>query len=57
VDFKNRGAVQEMSPRTLKKRISDSLSQQRIRAFSSVVLSGNQMRHYSKEGDKGLWVE
>ena len=43
--------------RTLKKRISHSLSQQRIRAFWSVLLSGNQMRHYSKEAEKGLWTE
>ena len=43
--------------RTLKKRIRHSLSQQRIRAFWSVLLSGNQMRHYSKEGEKGLWTE
>ena len=43
--------------RTLKKRISHSLSQQRIRAFWSVLLSGNQMRHYSKEGEKGLSTE
>ena len=43
--------------RTLKKRISHSLSQQGIRAFWSVLLSGNQMRHYSKEGEKRLWTE
>ena len=30
--------------------------QQQIGAFWSVLLSGNQMRHYSKEGDKGLWI-
>ena len=40
--------------RTLK---SHSLSQQRIRAFWSVLLSGNQMRHYSKQAEKGLWTE
>lgn len=63
VDFKKRGAVREMSPRRcggnqahFEKEDKPQLQQQ-IGAFWSVLLSGNQMCHYSKEGDKGLWIE